>query len=83
MVAEADIDPPPALPMARDKVLRGRLADPRRAEEVTINERLGDLLDVDVGDRITVSLYSADQLGQVGNGRSPAPLAVVSERVVG
>jgi hypothetical protein len=82
MVAEVDLDPPtPA--MTRPRLLQGRLARPDRAGEVTINERLDDLLHVGVGDRISLDLFRAAEIDRIGNGIGGPPAATPRPVVVG
>ena len=48
--------PPPG-----SHIVEGRAADPRAADEVTINEEAQRQMGVDVGDRITLRSYASDQ----------------------
>lgn len=51
----------------RPRVLDGRLADPDRADEVTVNENQSRLLGVGVGDTLRLRSYATDQMDAVRN----------------
>ncbi|MCU1456093.1 MAG: hypothetical protein JWL73_185 [Actinomycetia bacterium] len=75
MVAENTIDPlSTRRPVSTPYLLSGRLPDPRRVDEVAINRSLANLLHVDLGGSIPVSLYTAAQLDDIGGGHDPKPL---------
>ena len=46
----------------RPVVLEGRLADPTRADEVTISPRFAERFDRDVGDTVKLRLYTPEQI---------------------
>ncbi len=48
--------------LERDRLLRGRRAQPDRADEVTINEPMADLAHLDVGDRIDIRTLTPEQV---------------------
>jgi predicted lysophospholipase L1 biosynthesis ABC-type transport system permease subunit len=45
-----------------DRFLRGRPADPDRADEVTVNELAAEVIGVDVGDEFSISTLTPDQV---------------------
>ncbi|MBV9950345.1 MAG: ABC transporter permease [Acidimicrobiia bacterium] len=68
----------------RGRLVSGRFADPRRADEVVINEDLSHRLHVGVGARLHARVYPRAEIDQLGNGEIPSKaLAVVPLRVVG
>lgn len=71
-VTYVDLDAPqPGL--LRPYVLSGRLPDPARTYEVAINRFTAHRLRIGVGGRIKASLFSADQIDNVGAGRRATP----------
>ena len=66
--------PVPAVgPLDRARVVAGRLADPDRADELTMNESAAADLHVHAGSTIDVGLFAASQAGRVATGE-PMPL---------
>jgi ABC-type lipoprotein release transport system permease subunit len=82
MVGEAPIDPFVS-DMTRFRVLHGRLADPRRADEVVVDEDLARLLGLHVGQRFSLDLFGGDQIDAIGNGRVTPPRSTVGVTVAG
>ena len=64
----------------RPVVLEGRLPDPSRADEVTVSPNFADHFDKGVGDRVTLHLYSAEQLEDYDEGDPITRRAVSSRR---
>lgn len=69
----------------RPVVLHGRLADPRRVDEVTMNAVMARRLGLRVGDRVTLDGISPEQFQGITSGQEPTgPLGPrVRVRVVG
>jgi len=66
--------PVPAVgPLDRPRVVAGRLTNPHRADELTMNEAAAVDLHVHAGSRIDVGLFAASQAGRVATGE-PMPL---------
>ncbi len=57
----------------RPVVLDGRLPDPARADEVVVSPRVVDSFGANVGDAVTLHLYSADQLNSYDDGEPLGP----------
>lgn len=62
-------------------VLRGRLADPTRADEVVVTQNFVDYFDKGVGDTVTLHLYAAAQLDSFDEGTPAGP--TVDATIVG
>ena len=83
LVADLSLDPPIESVVGSPIVVEGRLADPRRADETSVNEAMARSLGVGVGSVLTVRPLLASQLDEIeldtftGAGGSPSELRVV------
>jgi predicted lysophospholipase L1 biosynthesis ABC-type transport system permease subunit len=62
---------------------RGRLADPRRADEVVVNEFAAKRFDLHVGEHVTLQTYSTDQVANPDPTRRGPPKAITAATVSG
>ena len=68
--------------IARPLVVDGRLPDPRRADEVLVNSRAAKVLDLGVGDKVTI-VTSTDQAALFSEDVEPSGGPTVAATVVG
>ena len=73
-----------ASPLRGFSVVRGRMLDPTRADEVVVQQQVARLAHVSVGQRITFGVYTNAQTALRGFGTTRVrPVRVVTVRVVG